>query len=85
MSEPVIFRRWCDSGTLIAIFPEWSREDDRDTVMTYEYLGQHSEGSYKLIIDHTEPILGPGEPDVEALLKELEDMGYDVRIIKRRR
>lgn len=77
----VIFRKWRDDGSVIAIFPdlnEQSGDANPGMVMMYEHVGQHGEGGMGLI-DETDP----ATPEEYAPLKqELESIGYvfsDVR------
>ena len=46
METKVIFRKWKDSGEIIAIFPE-SIDKKTLQVSSYEYIGQHLATHYK--------------------------------------
>lgn len=83
---PVVFRKW-KKGDIIALLPEYSngynnRPYFRDTVMSYEHVGQHGEASYSGVISRTKL----ATPDEYAdLLKELGQIGYEnIRVYKRR-
>lgn len=81
-SDVVVFRKWRDTGDVIALFPEiqWSAT----LVKSYEHVGQHGAANYDSVIRHSVA----ATPDEYAPLKaELEAAPYnyvlDVR--KRRR
>lgn len=84
----VVFRKWGkrNGGGIIAVFPEYSngynnRCYNRDTVMMYEHVGQHGEGSYYGVIQRTTP----AKPEEYAdLKKELEQIGYELKVRQRR-
>lgn len=74
-NEPtmVIFRRWRDGGTLIAIFPQIHAGGG--LCQMYESVGQHGGGDYSGVMAQTVPALY-NEPDVLTLRAELEGIGY---------
>lgn len=80
METKVIFRKWKDSGEIIAIFPE--SIDKRTLKMSsYEHIGQHSDVDYNSIISSTIPAK---EEEYKYLLSELKHIGYEnIRILKR--
>ena len=74
----VIFRKWNDSGTTIAIFPDlpWSQ----GLLTSYEHVGQHGGCHYKSILKKT--VLAIPREYV-SLQNELEHIGYELRIVDR--
>ncbi len=78
--DKVVFRRWKDSGDIIALFPEIPADLAGRYCEAYEHVGQHGGADYYGVIQATEPV----EP-VEAadLAEELERIGYNLRPIKR--
>lgn len=74
----VIFRKWrAKPRTVIAFFPEWSAGNG--CIMSYEHVGQHGGASYP------HPGTVPASPAEYAdLQRELESLGYNLRILKRR-
>lgn len=76
MTQRVIFRKWRDSGDVIAFFPD---QIDGPYIGAYEHVGQHGNASYP----HPQTV--PAKPDEYVeLLAELRAIGYDdLRIVKR--
>ena len=73
----VIFRKFKDTEDVIAIFPyEVERTGE---VMSYMHLGQHSGASIQLT-DKTSPAT---PEEYNDLLKELEGIGYNLKVMKR--
>ena len=74
--QRVIFRKWKDTGDVIAFFPD---QKDREYIGSYEHIGQHGNATYP----HRGTV--PATPDEYAdLLAELKRIGYDdLRIVKR--
>jgi hypothetical protein len=79
MKTKVIFRKWKDTNTVLALFPE---ELERNGfVSSYEHVGQHGAADYVGCISITKP----ATPEEFAGLKqELESIGYDLDVRKRR-
>lgn len=75
----VIFRKEKDN-TIIAVFP-YIIEDRNGNVLCYAHLGQHSGADYSYFTEKTVPAL---ESEYTDLKTELESIGYNLRIIKRR-
>jgi hypothetical protein len=73
---PVQFRKL--KGEVIAVFPY--EIEGRNTVLSYVHNGQHSEASWD--ITHFTRPASPSE--YEPLKRELEQIGYNLDIIKRR-
>lgn len=78
----VIFRRFCAKPReVIAFFPDIPASVGATKyVSSYMHVGQHGAAVYPN--DRTKPA-DVSEPDVAALKRELEGIGYNLRIIKR--
>jgi len=77
----VIFRKWKDSGTVIALFPGLPA-DRRGNIQCYEHIGQHGAAWYAGVIAETRP----AKPEeYESLRRELEAAPYNYRLAIRRR
>lgn len=74
----VIFRKFL-GGEILALFPYIDEGDYR--VRDYVHLGQHGAADYMHCISKTKPAK---ESEYADLKKELEDIGYKLRVIKRR-
>lgn len=77
----VVFRRWrSGSKDVIALFPgvEWYG----GTVASYMHVGQHSGADYLRVVGFTRPAR-EDEPDVRALMAELEGKGYRLKVRRR--
>lgn len=84
MSTVTIFRRWKDSGTVIALFPflDYNSGDaSYGMCMSYEHVGQHGEADYDHVIKATLPA---SETDYEDLADELTALGYELDIRAKR-
>lgn len=74
--QRVTFRKWKDTGELIAFFPD---QQDREFIMAYEHHGQHGNAMYP----HPQTVAATPE-EYAPLLAELKAIGYDdLRIVKR--
>lgn len=75
--QRVIFRKWKDSGDVIAFFPD--QREKNGLILSYEHVGQHGAASYP----HPQTL--PASPaEYAGLLRELKTIGYDdLRIVKR--
>ena len=86
MIEPktkVIFRKWKDTGDIIAIFPELPGDINPITCLSYMTIGQHSAcDPYYLIQDATKPV---SPKEYLSLANELSRIGYELEIIHRNR
>ena len=75
-TTPVIFRKFNDDGSILAIFPtiDW----DGIHVSSYQLIGQHGACSLSLAYQGTKPA---SEAEYAPLKRELEALGYvlDVR------
>lgn len=81
----VIFRKWRDTGEIIALFPE--------VIVTvgglcesYMQIGQHSGADYNYLVAGWYGPTVPATPEEYAdLLVELEEIGYDDLVIRKKR
>jgi hypothetical protein len=79
-SQVVVFRKWRDTGTIIALFPELPSDINGWFCDAYEQVGQHGGADYHGVIQHTTP----ASAEVCAgLAKELTGIGYNLKPIKR--
>lgn len=80
MKTKVIFRRFRDTEEVIALFPflPWNSYDPR-LVTSYMHHGQHG-GAVASLTATTLPASGP---DVDALKRELESIGYELEVLGR--
>lgn len=78
MSDVVVFRRWKDCGTVIALFPEIPADTYGQYCEAYEHVGQHGGADYHGVIQATRP-----EDDYADLAEELTRLGYNLRPIRR--
>jgi hypothetical protein len=76
----VVFRRWRDTGDVIALFPELPADLSGDCCDAYEHVGQHGGADYHGVIQQTTPC---SLNDAAALAQELRTIGYKLRPIKR--
>ncbi len=76
----VVFRRWRDSGDIIALFPEVPSDIHGYFCEAYEHVGQHGGADYHGVVQATRPAT-----DVEAapLAEALTRIGYRLKPIKR--
>lgn len=78
--DVVVFRRWRDSGSVVALFPAVPADIFGDFCEAYEHIGQHSGADYHGVIQATRPV----EPqEAEDLAEELTRIGYNLRLIRR--
>lgn len=79
-SQVVVFRKWRDTGTIIALFPELPSDINGWYCDSYERVGGHGGADYYGVIQHT----SPASAEVCAsLAKELTRIGYNLKPIKR--
>lgn len=77
----VIFRKWRGKNAdVIALMPFVVAPYDANTVMCYEHTDQHGAGNDQQIVSQSR-LATPDE--YASLLKELEDLGYNVETRKR--
>jgi hypothetical protein len=72
----VIFRKFKDDGSIIALFPE-EIADHKGNCMSYMHVGQHSAADYNGLMTITVPA-NPVEH--RALRQELENIGYRLNV-----
>jgi hypothetical protein len=78
--DTVIFRRWKDTGDIIALFPELPADIFGCYCEAYEHIGQHGAADYWGVIQQTVPV---ELHEAEDLAEELEMIGYNLRPIRR--
>lgn len=76
----VIFRKWRDTGDIIALFPEIPSDAHGWFCEAYEHVGQHGGADYHGVIQTTKPA---SAEDAAPLTEELRRIGYSLRTIKR--
>ena len=76
----VVFRRWRNCGSIIALFPEIPADLAGRYCEAYEHVGQHGGADYDCVIQATEPV---ELPETEDLTEELTRIGYNLRPIRR--
>jgi hypothetical protein len=76
----VVFRRWKDCGTIIALFPEIPADIFGQFCEAYEHVGQHGGADYYGVIQATVPVR---HDEADDLAEELEKIGYNLRPIRR--
>lgn len=79
-ADLVVFRKWKSSGDIIALFPEVPADLFGRFCDAYEHVGQHGGADYDLVVRHTVPATAD---DVEPLAKELRQIGYQLRPVRR--
>lgn len=80
MIDLVVFRKWRDTGTIIALFPELPADNQGWYCDSYEHVGQHGGADFHGVVQHSTP----ARPDEYAdLAVELTRIGYSLRPIKR--
>ena len=79
-TDVVVFRRWKDCKSIIALFPEIPADIFGRYCEAYEHVGQHGGADYHGVIQATTPV-----ELVEAtdLAEELERIGYNLRAIQK--
>jgi len=76
----VVFRRWRDTGTIIALFPAIPSDIRGWFCESYEHVGQHGGADYHGVIQATRPAT---VDQVVPLAEELTRIGYNLKPIKR--
>ncbi len=80
MIDLVVFRRWKDCGSIIALFPEIPADTCGYFCEAYETVGQHGGADYYGVIQQTTPV---ATEDAADLAVELTRIGYRLRPIRR--
>lgn len=81
MKTIVIFRRFKDTGEIIALFPEIPATSNPAHLDSYMHVGQHGAAHHGVIHDGTHPVHDPA--DYADLKRELESIGYTLDIRKK--
>lgn len=76
----VMFRKTKQDKSIEAFFP-YDIQDMKGNILSYAHLGQHSTACYDYLLFNTIPAK---EDESVDLKKELESIGYNLKIIKRR-
>jgi len=78
--DVVLFRRWKDSGNVIALFPEIPADLNGRYCLSYEHVGQHGAADFHSVVQQTLPVTSKRCAD---LAQELTEIGYDLKPIQR--
>lgn len=78
MPDPVIFRRWNDTGDLLALFPAEPVDSEGQHCLAYDQLGQHIAADYEQVMQDTTPV---SPPEYGRFAHELTLLGYDLQPI----
>ncbi len=76
----VIFRRWKDTGTIIALFPTIPSDRYGWQCLSYEHFGQHGGADFHGVMQATTPA---SRQETLALRRELRRRGYRLAPIRR--
>ena len=76
----VVFRRWLDTGSIIALFPEIPSDICGYFCEAYEHFGQHGGADYHAVVQATRPAT---DEEAAPLTEELTRIGYNLQPIKR--
>lgn len=76
----VLFRRWRDTGDIIALFPEIPSDIYGYFCEAYEHVGQHGGADYHGVVQATRPAT---DEEAAGLANELTRIGYNLQPIKR--
>ena len=79
-ADIVVFRRWRDSGDIIALFPELPADLYGDHCDAYEHIGQHGGADYHHVVRQTKPCSTEQSADLAA---ELRTIGYVLKPLTR--
>lgn len=74
----MIFRKWKDTGAIIALFPDQnfaSGDANKGFIMSYMHVGQHGEASEQLLTDRKSLVTAKPQ-EYADLLAELKSLGY---------
>lgn len=77
----VVFRKFKDTGEIIALFPEVPATNRPEHLMSYMHVGQHGTAHHGVVPDSTHPVHDPA--DYADLKRELESIGYTLDIRKK--
>lgn len=76
----VVFRRWRDSGGIIALFPEIPSDINGYFCEAFEHIGQHWGTDYHGVVRATRPAT---DEEAAPLAEELHLHGYNLQPIGR--
>jgi len=77
----VNFRRWRDQPkTVFALFPQEPADYAGDFCDAYERVGGHGGADYYLCVEASDPV---SAEDAADLKRELKQIGYRLKVIKR--
>ena len=79
-TDVVVFRRWRETGGVIALFPELPADLGGDHCDAYEHVGQHGGADFHGVVQHTKPC---SPDDAADLVAELRTIGYRLRPVRR--
>jgi len=79
-ADVVVFRRWRDNGTVIALFPELPSDLSGFYCDAYEHVGQHGGADYHGVVQRTIPC---SSNDAAELAAELRTIGYHLKPMRR--
>ena len=79
-TDVVVFRKWKDSGDVIALFPALPADLFGRYCDAYEHVGQHGGADYHGVVQQTRPC---SPADAATLAAELRTIGYQLRPVKR--
>lgn len=78
----VVFRKWKDTGDILALFPDLPNDPEGMCCMSYEHVGQHGGATYSHCIEKTVPVT---EEEYASLKEELESdpYNYNLKVFRR--
>jgi|SRR5579863_9279031 len=76
----VVFRKWREIGTVIALFPELPSDLYGYFCDAYEHVGQHGGADYFGVVQQTTPATSE---ESDGLTEELTRIGYCLKPIQR--
>lgn len=79
-TDVVVFRRWRDCRSIIALFPEIPTDLYGYYCEAYEHVGQHGGADFHGVIQATVPVK---PEDAADLAEELTRIGYHLRPIRK--
>jgi hypothetical protein len=79
-TDVVIFRKWKDGSSIIALFPEIPADNHGRFCESYEHVGQHGGADYHGVISQSKPAT---TTEAKDLHDELSHRGYNLKIMRR--
>lgn len=80
MYTDVVFRKFMDNHAIIALFPNEIAVPSKGYCLSYMQIGQHASADYIGLLKITTLAT---ETEYQDIKKELERIGYKLRVIKR--